>query len=79
MEGYDTILISNYWAYPTFQKKYGKWVGITKTTRSGYHMDPAWQAGLGNGAGCGAFIGKFVPSRRQLTLPAIQFINTGVS
>lgn len=57
MEGYDAILISNFWAYPTFQKKYGRWVGVTETTRSGYQMEPAWQAGLGNGAGAGAFFG----------------------
>lgn len=60
MEGYDAILIGNFWAYPTFQKKYGRWVGITETTKSGYQLTPAWQAGLGNGAGVGAFFGALL-------------------
>ncbi|ELQ44844.1 maltose permease MAL31 [Pyricularia oryzae Y34] len=25
MEGYDAILLGNFWAYPTFQRKYGVW------------------------------------------------------
>lgn len=68
MEGYDAILISNFWAYPTFQRKYGRWVGVTETTRSGYQMDPAWQAGLGNGAGVGAFFGTYTATYRFLFL-----------
>lgn len=58
MEGYDLILVGNFFAYPTFQKKYGVWVGVSETTRSGYQLTPAWQAGLGNGAVVGCFIGK---------------------
>ena len=57
MEGYDLILLGNFWAYPTFQRKYGEYVGVSDTTRSGYQLTPAWQAGLGNGAGVGAFFG----------------------
>ena len=60
MEGYDAILIGNFWAYPTFQKKYGRFVGVTETTKSGYQLTPAWQAGLGNGAGVGAFFGALL-------------------
>jgi MFS transporter, SP family, general alpha glucoside:H+ symporter len=57
MEGYDTILIGNFYAFPEFQKKYGRFVGVTKTTQSGYQLKPAWQSGIGNGAGVGAFFG----------------------
>ncbi|KAI6360735.1 hypothetical protein MCOR25_006685 [Pyricularia grisea] len=59
MEGYDAILLSNFWAYPTFQRKYGNWVGVSETTRSGYQLTPGWQAALGNGAGIGSFFGAF--------------------
>jgi SP family general alpha glucoside:H+ symporter-like MFS transporter len=52
MEGYDTILISNFYAYPTFAKKYGTYFpGV------GYQLTAAWQAGLGNASGVGAFFG----------------------
>ncbi|TLD25066.1 hypothetical protein PspLS_05386 [Pyricularia sp. CBS 133598] len=57
MEGYDANLLTNFWAYPTFQRKYGHWVGVSKATRSGYQLTPAWQAALGNGAGIGSFFG----------------------
>ena len=60
MEGYDAILIGNFWAYPTFQRKYGRFVGVTDTTKSGYQVEPAWQAGIGNGAGVGAFFGALL-------------------
>jgi SP family general alpha glucoside:H+ symporter-like MFS transporter len=52
MEGYDTILIGNFYAYPTFAAKYG-----TYFPKSGYQLTAAWQAGLGNASGVGAFFG----------------------
>lgn len=36
MEGYDTNLLSNFFAYPSFLIKYGHWVGITDATPVGY-------------------------------------------
>lgn len=57
MEGYDTILIGNFFAYPTFQRKYGNHVGVTKQTPSGYQVSAQWQAGVGQASGVGAFIG----------------------
>lgn len=52
MEGYDTILIGNFYAYPTFAQKYGTYFpGV------GYQLTAAWQAGLGNSSGVGAFFG----------------------
>ncbi|KAK9326350.1 general substrate transporter [Lipomyces orientalis] len=52
MEGYDTVLIGNFYAYPTFARKYGTYFpGV------GYQLTAAWQAGLGNASGIGAFFG----------------------
>jgi len=52
MEGYDTILIGNFYAYPTFAAKYGTYYpGV------GNQLSAAWQAGLGNASGVGAFFG----------------------
>ncbi|KAK9427369.1 general substrate transporter [Lipomyces doorenjongii] len=52
MEGYDTILIANFYAFPTFAKKYGRYFpGV------GYQLTAPWQAGLGNASGVGAFFG----------------------
>ncbi|KAK0100515.1 hypothetical protein ONS96_007789 [Cadophora gregata f. sp. sojae] len=55
MEGYDTILIGNFYAYPQFAKKYGTYFpGV------GYQLTAAWQAGLGNASGIGAFFGALL-------------------
>ncbi|KAK9320915.1 hypothetical protein V1517DRAFT_189283 [Lipomyces orientalis] len=52
MEGYDMILIGNFYAYPTFAQKKGTYFpGV------GYQLTAAWQAGLGNAFGIGAFFG----------------------
>jgi SP family general alpha glucoside:H+ symporter-like MFS transporter len=59
MEGYDTILIGNFYAYPTFAKKYGSFDPSTKT----YQLSAAWQAGLGNAAGVGSFFGVLANGR----------------
>lgn len=48
MEGYDTILIGNFFAYPTFKEKYGTFLG---PPINGYQLTAAWQAGLGNASG----------------------------
>ena len=42
------------------EKKYGRWVGVSDSTRSGYQLEPQWQAGVGNGAGVGAFFGAIM-------------------
>lgn len=57
MEGYDSALLFNFYAYPTFQRRYGEFVGISDTTRSGYQLRASWQAVLGNASGIGAFFG----------------------
>src|SRR5271170_998252 len=48
MEGYDTILLGQFFALPEFKKHYGK------PTRDGdYEVSTAWQSGLTNGAQAG--------------------------
>jgi hypothetical protein len=56
MEGYDTNLLSNFYAYPAFAKKYGHWNEDTNN----YQLSAPWQAGLGNAAGVGAFFGTLL-------------------
>lgn len=60
MEGYDMALLGNLYAYPTFQRKFGRWVGVSDTTRSGYQLEAKWQAALSNGAGVGASFGTLI-------------------
>jgi SP family general alpha glucoside:H+ symporter-like MFS transporter len=57
MEGYDTNLLSNFFAYPSFLIKYGRWVGITPATPTGYQLTAEWQAGLSQGGGAGSIVG----------------------
>ena len=56
MEGYDTILLTNFYAYPQFAKKFGTFVA----SENSYQVPPAWQAGLSNSAGVGAFFGAIM-------------------
>ncbi|KAL2426167.1 Maltose permease MAL31 [Exophiala dermatitidis] len=60
MEGYDAILVSNLFAFPSFQRKYGTFVGVTEQTQSGYQLSPAWMAAVGNASGVGAFFGTLL-------------------
>ena len=48
---YDTNLLGNFYAYPSFQRKFGDYVGVTEQTPSGYSLTAGWQSGLGQGAG----------------------------
>lgn len=58
MEGYDQILVQSLFAYPTFQKQYGSPTGAVYTNgQPKYEVSAAWQAGLANAAGAGAFFG----------------------
>lgn len=60
MEGFDTNLLGNFYAYPSFQKKYGNFVGVSKQTPSGYSLTAGWQSGLGQGGGCGSIMGTIL-------------------
>ncbi|RWA09141.1 hypothetical protein EKO27_g5973 [Xylaria grammica] len=53
MEGYDTILIGNFFAYPEFNKKFGAYYGPEK----GYQVAGPWQTGLNQASTAGAIVG----------------------
>lgn len=55
MEGYDVCLLSNFYGFPQFNKKYG--VELADGT---YQVPARWQAGLSNGANVGEIIGLFI-------------------
>lgn len=52
MEGYDTMLVGNFFAQPAFQRHYGE-----PTAKGTYEVTAPWQAGLNNGSACGQLIG----------------------
>jgi MFS transporter, SP family, general alpha glucoside:H+ symporter len=56
MEGYDTVLIGNFFGYPSFQRKYGHNYGGD----IGYQVSGPWQSGLQNAGTVGSFIGAFM-------------------
>ncbi|KYK60430.1 raffinose family of oligosaccharides transporter [Drechmeria coniospora] len=55
MEGFDVVLLSNLFAYPPFQRKFGE-----RLPDGTYELTPAWQSGLSNGALVGEILGLFV-------------------
>lgn len=48
MEGYDVCLLSNFYGFPQFNKKYGE-----QLPDGTYQVPARWQAGLSNGANVG--------------------------
>ncbi|CAL5869663.1 uncharacterized protein PFLUO_LOCUS3893 [Penicillium psychrofluorescens] len=54
MEGYDISLVNNFYAFSTFNHKYG-----TQMADGTYQVTAPWQAGLSNGAYVGEIIGLF--------------------
>ncbi|TDZ13915.1 Maltose permease MAL31 [Colletotrichum spinosum] len=78
MEGYDVILINNFFAYPEFQKKYGSWYG----EEIGWQVSGPWQTGLTMAATTGAIFGGlmngFFASKygyRWVMIAAMGFLN----
>ncbi|KAF6792051.1 MFS alpha-glucoside [Colletotrichum sojae] len=55
MEGYDISLVSNFYAFPQFNRKYG-----VCNADGLCEVPAAWQAGLSNGATVGEIIGLFI-------------------
>ena len=55
MEGYDVSLLSNFYAFPAFNRKYGQ-----QLADGTYQVPAPWQAGLSNGANVGEIIGLFI-------------------
>jgi SP family general alpha glucoside:H+ symporter-like MFS transporter len=56
MEGYDTSLISNFFAYPAFQHQFGKFYD----NGDGWQVPGPWQSALGSGSTAGCIIGAFL-------------------
>jgi SP family general alpha glucoside:H+ symporter-like MFS transporter len=56
MEGYDTILMGNFFGYPQFAKKYGHNYGGT----IGYQVSAPWQSGLNMGSTVGTIFGMLI-------------------
>lgn len=56
MEGYDTILMGNFFGYPQFAKKYGRDYGGT----IGWQISAPWQSGLNMGSTVGTVFGVFI-------------------
>lgn len=56
MEGYDTLLLSNFFALPAFSQKYG-----TLDPKTGqYTISAAWRSGLTDAAAIGEILGLFI-------------------
>lgn len=55
MEGYDTILMGNFFGYPTFNKKFGQDYGGD----IGWQVSAPWQTGLNMGSTVGAIFGEW--------------------
>ena len=55
MEGYDTILLTQFFAVPGFKKHYGE-----PTGNGDYEVSTAWQSGLTNGVQVGEILGLFL-------------------
>ncbi|KAJ7830619.1 maltose permease MAL61 [Mycena olivaceomarginata] len=55
MEGYDVCLLSNFYAFPQFNAKYGK-----QLPDGTFQVPAPWQAGLSNGANVGEILGLFL-------------------
>ncbi|KAJ6149636.1 hypothetical protein N7471_000835 [Penicillium samsonianum] len=55
MEGYDVVLIGSFFAFPSFNMKYGEILSDGK-----YGLAASWQAGLTNAMSVGQILGLFV-------------------
>lgn len=56
MEGYDTSIITNFFAYPAFKQQFGQDYGGT----AGWQIPGPWQSALGSGPVAGSVIGAFL-------------------
>jgi SP family general alpha glucoside:H+ symporter-like MFS transporter len=55
MEGYDVCLLSNFYGFPQFNRKYGE-----QLPDGTWQIPARWQAGLSNGVIVGEIIGLFI-------------------
>ncbi|ORY68174.1 sugar transporter-like protein [Pseudomassariella vexata] len=78
MEGYDTILMGNFFAYPEFQRKFGSWYGGD----IGWQVSGPWQTGLSMASTAGAIFGGLLNGHfaskygyRWVLIVAMGFLN----
>ncbi|KAJ5363414.1 uncharacterized protein N7496_009127 [Penicillium cataractarum] len=57
LQGFDTLLIFNFFAFPTFKQRYG-----TPTSNSGYQISSTWQFALSTAAEAGEIVGLLTNS-----------------
>lgn len=57
MEGYDIVLLANFYAFPSFCARYGE---PTDNPKRPYEIPAPWQAGLSNGAQVGEILSLFI-------------------
>lgn len=55
MEGYDVVLVSSFYAQPSFCDRYGEWDAASNS----YQISASWQNGLSNATAVGTIIGAF--------------------
>ncbi|KAB5545899.1 general substrate transporter [Coniochaeta sp. 2T2.1] len=55
MEGYDVVLVSSFFAQPSFSRRYGTYIASSDS----YQVSASWQNGLSNAISVGAIIGAF--------------------
>ena len=55
MEGYDIVLVSSFYAQPSFTRRYGEYDAASNS----YQISAPWQAGLSNAVSVGTVIGAF--------------------
>ena len=71
MEGYDLVLIGNFFAYPEFTKKYGVDYGGTV----GWQIPARWQSALSMSSTVGTIFGKSISPILHF-LPTIRLQNS---
>lgn len=55
MEGYDIVLVSSFFAQPSFLRRYGDYIPASDS----YQISASWQNGLNNAVSVGTIIGAF--------------------
>ncbi len=77
--GFLTFLLAS------FLIRYGRWVGKTPQTPTGYQLTPAWQAGLSQGGGVGSIFGCLLSGylvskygSRRVQLGALLFLTCAI-
>lgn len=59
MEGYDTILLGNFYGNAAFNRKFGNVHVGQKVSAGGFAVSASWRSGLSNGAQVGEILGLF--------------------